>query len=311
MSTIPDFAPDTRQMQSRLNQIMSAGMIDTNQRGAIHCMIYGKPGSGKTKLGMEILQRVVPEGKRIIMFDTSGNYVSLNNHPGLLGRATPIRFSTFEDINIISAAIKQGLDPWDKVGGILLDEVSSMVSSDLIRVHEAALAGHYGEKTQAEAVKEGKPAWPEYNREVSRFTDLYLNMFANAGISVVATAHQRTLKNAQGGIAGFGPDFPPSLETPAHAKMDLVCRMDTTVTNTRPGQAPAYKRILQVHPSLMVTAKTRIPFSKASVDAEELPGMLLAWLEAGAQPADVPTEVQAEVYDSVEILPEAFQAVAE
>lgn len=308
--SLPTMASSNQQMQARLNQIMAAGMIDVTERAAIHCMIYGKAGAGKTKLAVEILQKVVPSDNRILMFDTSGSYVSLNNHPELLGRVTPVRFSTFEDINVISAAIKQKIDPWDKVGGILLDEVSSMVSSDLIRVHEASKEGAYGEKTQAEAIKEGKPAWPEYNREVSRFTDLYINMFANAGVSVIATAHQRTLKNGQGGIAGFGPDFPPSLENPAFAKMDLVCRMDTTVTNTRPGAAPEYRRIVQVHPTTMVSAKTRIPFSKASVDAEQLPDMLLAWLEAGAQ-AGMPTEVQAEIYDSTELLPEAFQAVAE
>lgn len=247
-------------------------------------VLYGPKGVGKTTLGIQILQRLVAPGKMILDIDTSEGYVSLHNVPGLLDRVKIQEFKNYESVRLLAKAIKDKTPPFDKVGGVMLDEFSKMAEQDAVRVFEARQRGDYGEKEKSKALEQATTEGRDHQIALNRFRKMYYDLFDNRDIHIVATAHMMEKKNKEGVIIGIAPDFSPKIGGQVGQLTHLVAYL-TAKNEPRPAdlKTARYTRSAQVHPTIRVDAKTRLDIKTTSVDASTLPDVIAKWAEHGVE----------------------------
>lgn len=255
--------------------------VDTKQprfRG----MLYSESGVGKSVLSAQIMQALVPSNLGIVYIDTAEGWVSLRNHPGLGDRVMYVPFTTIEDVRVVGNAIRNKIGAFAYVGGIILDEGSSMSQIDTDRVFEARRA-------QAQAT--GKPfdsltpEWPDYHAALARFRQMLAELFAIPDLHVIITAHVADKKDRNGNITKQFPSFSPKIAQKVKEPLHLVGHMTATSRpNPKdPQGTPIYERSVQVHPTVMIDAKIRLPINTVKVDAAALPGIIQDWINSGGE----------------------------
>lgn len=256
-------------------------------------VIYGSKGVGKTTLGMQILQRLVPPDKMILDIDTSEGYVSLRNVPGLMNRVKVQEFKSYESVRLLASYIRDKVAPFDKVGGVMLDEMSKMAEQDAVRVFEARQRGDYGAKEQATALDQATTEGRDHQIALNRFRKMYYDLFDNRDIHVIATAHMQEKKDKQGVIIGIAPDFSPKIGGQVGQLTHLVGYL-TAKNEPNPAdlKTARYTRDMQVHPTIRVDAKTRLDIKSTSVKADTLPDIIAKWAEHGVEVDN--TEIRAD-----------------
>lgn len=270
-------------LTNALARIANSAALATEKSKTARLMLYGPSGVGKSTIAAMILRTLInKDDGLIIQIDTSEGWVSWQNHEGLSDGILVIPFTTFEDLQHIADGIKQKIAPFDRVKGVILDEGSKMAEIDVIRVLKARREGAYGTKFQASAgaITEG----PDYQIALERFRSIWFNLMDNRDIHVVCLAHQQDKKDRQGNIVSVFPAFSPKIAQASKELLHLSAHIVGTVTAdlSRPGE-PVYKRVAQVHPSIMVDAKCRMDIRETSIDADELPYRIKAWLGKGGE----------------------------
>lgn len=256
----------------------------SKKRPRFRGMIYGESGVGKTTVAAEILQKIIPEGTGILYVDTSEGWVSLNNVPGLGEGVMYVPFTTIEDLEIMIQAIAAKHDVFAYIGGVIFDEASSMAEMDVDRLHE---------KRQLSDSSILVPEWPDYHAGLKRFRSMMAKLFDIPDLHVMLLAHVNVKKGSKGEIIRTFPKFPEKTAAKIKEPLQLVGYMTSGNKPSLEEGAPIYERLIQVYPTGKLDAKTRIPIPQVRVTAEELPQIIVDWINSGG-PEITPASVQEE-----------------
>lgn len=240
-------------------------------KGRLRACLYGPSDGGKTKLAAELLDQIVPADKIILYVDTSDGVVSLQNHPHLLRRTEVIPFTTVDDLNVIAAACLYRAGFYANVGGIVLDEGSSMVQQDI------------DNKWSDRGSSDLTPAWPDYHAGLAAFRSMLANFFLVPGLHVVVTAHEKDKKNKAGDVISVYPSFPAEIAKKVKEPMQLVARLTAEYVPVlgNPDAEPNYSRVAQVHSTPAVDAKSRIGGLPVKVSDTGLIQVVKDWADKG------------------------------
>lgn len=267
-----------------LNEILGS-IVDVNAKVAtFRGLLYGPKGVGKTTLAIQCMKKLIRPEQFILHIDTSEGYVSLRNIPGLQDQVKTMPFTTYENTRAIADAIKRKVQPFDKIGGIVLDEMSKMAEQDTLRVFEARQSGIYGPKEQEKAEDQATTEGRDHQIALNRFRKMYYDVFDLRDIHVIATAHQMEKKDREGNTLAIAPDFSPKIGSQAGQLVHLVAYLTAkTVKDPANLKVTSYERNAQVHPTLRVDAKTRLDIKTTSVNAADLPAIISKWAEHGVE----------------------------
>lgn len=263
--------------EAQMLQALADSMDDMDNLVAdIKTMLYGESGTGKTVLGMQILQQFTPEDKKIIFIDTGRGWVSLNNHPELKRRTKRMQFLGLSQIDILVKAIREGKPGFQDIGGIQVDELSTIQVKDthVVMIGRGESTGEFAAPTQPDMGVTTR-------RMISTFGPL-LSLPQN----VVVTSHTREDEVKIGSKAtgkymvrpGMMPTLSKSLQGMVHEVLYLSADIKAPV-----GGKPTYTQSLQVKPTDKIAAKTRIGGLAPVVSPATYMQALTEWVE-GSRP---------------------------
>lgn len=278
----------------------------TTKQPRFRGMLYSNSGVGKSVLSAQIMQALVPDGMGILYIDTAEGWVSLRNHEGLSDRVMYVKFTTIEDIRVIASAIKNKIGTFAYIGGIILDEGSSMSQIDTDRLFEVR---RLTAQNSGKGIDSLTPEWADYNAALARFRAMLAELFDIDGLHVIINAHVSDKKDSKGNVVHQFPSFAPSIAKKVKEPLHLVGYLSATNrpnTSVQNG-APIYERVVQVHPTIQFDAKTRLPIHNVKVRADELPALIRDWIGSGGvevTPDSTPVEDEATENPLAELSPE-------
>lgn len=235
----------------------------------LKALIYGESGFGKTVKVMEIAQAITPPEKTIEFIDFLEGWVSLKNHKGLTDRANRQRYGGLSQIEFLGEAIKAKIEPFDKIGTVILDELSAMSKSDLDVVLKTRAA-------QDSSKDPNVPTQPDFYANTERVRRAVTTLL-QADINVLVVAHIREDKLSNG-IVVQRPAFMPAFSETFRQMMHLVANLSAVEFTAEDGTQD-YRRSFQVHPTRSVSAKTRIGGLPVSVTSEQLIPAIQEWMK--------------------------------
>lgn len=245
-------------------------------------LLYGVSGVGKTVEAQELAQMTTPPEKRILYVDTGEGWVSLKNHPQLMRRTQRMTYKNLAQIEFLVEMIKAGVTDFDDYGTIIFDEFSTSAKQFL---HLVLDANEVKQMTEAPEFKH----WGILSRNIER--TLWKLLELKETHNLIFIAHERVAKNKQG-IEQQAPSFMDSISGSVKENMHVVGRMTAEVTN-REG-APQYVRKLQVHPTKLVVAKSRIGGLDIQVSPDTFNKRVKLWLDQGGSLVDEAKPVELE-----------------
>lgn len=294
--------------------------LDTNEDAPFIGVIYGDPGSRKSTRALEIAQKIIQPGQKVLYVHTGQGYSVFKNHPELQfgsdGKRNVKRmpFIRYEQIETLRAVL---MNPeWRaklNFGAVVFDEYNRMqdMDTDSLTKHRAGLLNSGPKQFDKKGVQLYKdpntPEWPEYNTTKLRLIELLNDCFQVPDTHFLFVCHARFQK----ANVRREPDFP---EKSAAALLGLVhsvyyCDKVDTPTGT------SYPIILEGSEGLV--AKNRIGGLPSVIyDTDKIVDAYKAWgiIPESIQPVsetDVAneTELLAELESPVVHEPEAEQSV--
>lgn len=241
-------------------------------------LIYGDSGVGKTTLAATL-------GKRTLLVDAVDGWVSLRNHPELLGKVTRVKYEGLSQLETLADMIMSGeLSDYDT---IVLDEASAIATFDLDTVLKS--------RSKKDINKDPNvPTQPDFFANTERCRRAFTKL-VKLPVNVVFVSHVREDKDDRTGVVTKRPQFTPKLRTTIEQSMHLVAYL--TAMEQRKGEETEYVRKLQTMPSKGINAKSRIgglPFIVENPDLSQL----LSDFIVEEQSAELPQEPDAPVDDT-------------
>jgi hypothetical protein len=253
-----------------LESIQGLSQTDVATRiGNFRGMFYGYDGVGKTIGGLALLNYIVEPDKAILLLDSAENWLSINNHPNLKQaklsdgsyriRRYAYRGETW--LHAVAAACERKVPPFDNVGGVQFDELSSMADSMLAVILKIA-------ESRDPSRAEDDATWPEYKQLLRKMKNA-TNRFAQIeGVHTLGIAHVRTDKAAFNKMQE-APNFTPGVGREIRKPQHLIAN----VTLTEEGE-----RRFRVQPTPEVVAKCKIGGMAPVVGFGTLATELKKWL---------------------------------
>lgn len=235
-------------------------------------LLYGKSGVGKTVEAVELAQRITPPDKKILFVDTGEGWVSLENHPQLKKRTDRMLYQGLSQFANLVQAIQEGLEGFDNYGTVVFDEFSTSAKKFL---HVVLDATQVNMLTGAPEYKH----WGIMSRNVEATVWKLLELKETHNLIFIA--HEKAKKDERTQITNTGPSFMESVEATVKENVHVVSRMTADVEN-RTG-IPKYKRELQVHPSKMITAKSRVGGLEILVPPSKFNDRVVDWMNHGEE----------------------------
>jgi hypothetical protein len=221
-------------------------------------------------MGMLLAQRITPDHKTILYVDSAEGWVSLENHPQLKKRTLFMPYTNFRAFEAIANAHIADKAPWGNVGCIVLDEASSMATSDLDAVVRQKASENAGKDPDT-------PTQPDYNTSTNRVRKYLGELIKLQDVHVILISHVRKDKDNMSRET-IGPNFLPKLSIHLRGTQHLVAYMSgDEMTNEEGGTR--YVRTFQVHPTTRIIAKTRIGGLEPVVTANDLIKKVKEWLD--------------------------------
>lgn len=249
-------------------------------------MHYGPPGTGKTTLTMGLAQRLA-KGRGIVYVDSADGWVSLEDFPSLRANTARVAFEEYSDLMTLSGQLAlppakraKAFREWvhDDTAVVVLDEFSSMADSVL----DVILRERLG--TKDDEIPEVVPEWSDYFPQKELMRKALLAFKDIEGLHVIITAHSKE-KIDHRKVKVTRPDFPDKLSGEI-AKILHVMGHVTSETGMKAGEVQ-YTRRIQIQPTALVEAKTRIGGLPYRL---ELPAYVRAvgdWIDSGAIAEDL------------------------
>jgi len=232
-------------------------------------MIYAQPGAGKTVLTVGLAKFICPAGKRVLYIDTAQGWVSLKNHPGMMEGVTRIRLQTFGDLYAIGNAIAKKQKGFADIGVVVIDELSTACEAAMDEIWRAEYGIQEGEvSTQEIEGKLYKPLQDATMKALKTFE-------AIEGLHVIVTAHERIVIDHRK-VKVTSPDFTPKNGTGIQKLMMVTAHLTSEIKGA--GNKTSYERVVQSHPSVMVSAKSRIGGLPLSTDPGTFCQVIHDWL---------------------------------
>lgn len=250
----PVMVPDPKSPVSFNELFASMNDIADEKPPFIGCF-YSDPGAGKSTAALELLQRIVPQDKKILYVYTAQNWASIQNFPELKRRVKAIQFKKWEQLEAISDLINnKAMMEKTNIGGIVFDEFNTMVEGvlDSLTQHRAATFNsgkkQYNKQGQEMFKDPHTPEWPEYGSVKTRIIEV-MTAITSSNIQAVFTAHTRMQKKR----TQWEPDI---FDTGAQAFMRALHSLYfIDVDDTDTGKI---KRTFILEPAGNRTAKNRI-----------------------------------------------------
>lgn len=281
------------------------GMMDDadTKVSAFRGCLYGPSGPGKSTLAAMILRSIVNRDEKVILdIDTSEGYVSWRNHPGLNSGIKVIPFTNYADFRKIIQAVKMKIAPFDKVGGIIVDEYSKMQETNVLRVHEAREQGQFSASMNAGPTQSVVPEGIDYQIDLAMFRKMNAELMDLRDVHIVVIAHQDEKKDRQGNIMSVFPSFGPKVGRNVKEGIHLAAHITGKITKDAANPTVTrIERTAQVHPSLSVDAKCRLNISSTSVPAETLPVLIREWINNGGTLARAEDAPRADIHTQEEL----------
>lgn len=258
------------QAQSYLDKLRSTMEPLSDSIATFKGMIYGVSGVGKTVMAVQIAQEITAPDKKILYIDTAEGWVSLKNHPELKERTERMRYGNLGQLEALCHAIRTNEPPFNEFGTIILDEASSSADSALDDVLKDRAASKRGDDPDT-------PTQPDYNTATNRVRKAYMGLLTLPGVHVILISHTRKDKDARNvevQQASFLPKLGQKIKQPLHFIGNLSGN-EIPASENRPAR---YTRILQVHPTRTIDAKTRIGGLEPQVEYPEFIIKLKKWL---------------------------------
>lgn len=233
-------------------------------------LIYGESGVGKTVETMRIAQAITPKGKTIEFIDFLEGWVSLLNHNGLTERTSRQQFEGLSQLEYLGEAITEKAPPFDKVGTVIVDELSAMAKQDLDVVLKARAANDSSKDPNV-------PTQPDFYSNTER-TRRAITKLLSADINVLVVAHTREDKLSNGRMM-TRPAFMPAFSEIFRQMMHLVSYLSANEFISEDDGSAKYNRTFQVHPTQSVSAKTRIGGLPVTVTSEVLIPAIIEWMK--------------------------------
>lgn len=247
-------------------------MSDLDPR--LKALIYGVSGVGKTVEAMELARIVNPSDKKILYIDTGEGYVSLLNHPQLMRNVTRMSYEGQSQIKTLVDAIKANVEGFNEFSTIVFDEFSTMARKDLHTVMNSTGLQEFD-----------APEFKQYNIATRRMEQVaYKLLDLKETHHLILIAHAKTEENKITKITETGPSFMQKFGETLKGEMHVVGRLTADIQNKE--GAPVYKREIQVHPSKMIIAKSRIGKLDIKVSPERFNYRLAEWIAEGGVEED-------------------------
>lgn len=255
------------------NKILEALLAKRQDLGTTHPffkgMIYGESGFGKTVAAMKLAQAITPAGKTIEFIDFLEGWVSLLNHPELLERANREEYEGLSQLEYLADFIIEGVEPFDKVGTVVIDEISAMGKADLDVVLKS--------RAKKDPSKDPNvPTQPDFYANTERMRRC-INKILTAKVNVIFVAHIREDK-LNSGLVVTRPALMPAFSETFRQMMHLVGNLTAEEFTAEDG-SQEYKRAIQVHPTKRVSAKTRIGGMQVNMEIDDLIAAVVEWMQ--------------------------------
>lgn len=203
--------------------------------------VFGDQGTGKTKAGMEILQRVTDPEKKIVYIDTAMNFATLNNHPDLRHRVKVMEYENVEQLLILATAIRSNPQLRDMIGAVMIDEYSSAVKADrkwIVRTRSEQAKPKYKDPHH--------PSQADYLSSQIRSEEV-IQAFMLSGIHVCFVSHEKVDEKII-----TRPDFAPGAANDFQRLIHGVYRATAKVENKK------LVHQLQLQPTGRISVKNRV-----------------------------------------------------
>lgn len=262
-------------------------------------MIYSEFGMGKTVTTMGLAQALRGDGD-ILFCDSSDGWVSLQEFPTLMEHTDHFRVTDPADLVVVANGIASGKlksRRKKRISVVVIDESSSIFDTML----EQYVREKYGLSPDEPFPEiEGR----EYGPATMAFESL-LRKFHNAsGVHVILTAHAREV--GEGGTRELRPSFPPKAYAVVMRKLHVCAALSARRKKDMQTKETYYERSVQLLPSAVVSAKSRIPGSPLKCDPLEFIELVTNWVDSDSFVSDVngkaPKQVVADAEEETETL---------
>jgi hypothetical protein len=268
---------DKGEIKALLDRMEKGAKSPDEKRSRIKGILYGPKGGGKTILAVRTAKRLLKgTGKKIIFVDNTEGWESLKNHPDLLEgvEIKVVDFESIEQLSVLAGAIFfEETELFTNVGAIIFDDANRMAEKQLNRLWATRVE-------KGSTLDPDKPERPEYLKLQIQFMEVVNDIITKTpDIHIFLTSHASEKKSADGQvIIKTFPGFNPALSEALGGSMNIVAYMKA---KEKDRNNPVYERIVQVHPTSTIDAKTRVGFPTVRVTDNEFVKHVVAWSESG------------------------------
>jgi hypothetical protein len=246
----------------------------------VKVLLYGEAGVGKTVLACNF-------GEKVILVDSAEGWVSLINHPEVEKKVQRIQYQGLSQLDAICDAIIEGHLVCDT---LVLDEASGIAVLDLDTVLKA--------RSDKDASKDPNiPTQPDFFSNTERIRRA-MSRILRLPCNVVLVSHQREDRDERTGRTFIRPAFTPKTRQSIVQLCHLVGHLTANELTDEDGTT--YVRKLQVQPTAVITAKSRIGGLPTVIDNPDFNTMFASWQDRITDGiSDIVQEPDAVVAESV------------
>ena len=258
-------------MSVSVDDLLATMVPDEHKPYARFCF-YGDEGSTKTVTACSVGE---PDRETILLESDPEGYVSLYNHPEIYympdGKTKRIRRFRYEGLSQIDAFVEFISDPrFDSADTIVVDTASGIVNSDLDIITERRFKG--------QKIDEEVPDWPAYRLNQDRVRRAFTPLM-EVEKHIVLTSHARAEKDKTN-IVRTTLDMPQAVRKHLTRMCHLVGYLTAEIQEAE--DSVLYSRRMQVHPTKLITAKSRIGGLPVVIEDPDVREIRRNWIASGA-----------------------------